>query len=662
MHIKKLSLTIAAFCCFIFANAQFVNDYLQAADKYYAKGDYYSAAQYYEKHLAQGKGKSNVAGFSPYAVSASANKKAIAASSGKQAIIYNLAESYRKLHFHEKALPYYQEAASFDKAAFPLAGYYYATTLKSLGKYDEAAIAFNSFSATYSQEDIYAESAKKEIKSLEFIQQQLVRKDLARYEVQKAAGLGSEGGTYAPVWLNDETLLFTSTRPDATDKNKSNTNRLYQTSYSNNAAGAVVKTIIPQTKDIQQGVAAVTPKGNTLFISRWEISKEKTSAAIYSSTKTGESWSEPVQVSALNAAGSNSQQPFVMPDGKKLLFSSDRAAGIGGFDIWMADLDENGSVSNVTNMGNNINTKYDEQAPSYHTASNTLVFSSNGHVGMGGYDFFYSKETAGSFSEPKNFGYPVNSVKDDLYFISKGSATNILENVIMSSDRDAACCLELFSLSKTKALKQISGTVIACDTKQPMGGVNVVIADANNKTIATKTTDAAGNYSFNIPEFEQLKATATNKGYFANSLQITGPADAEEEFFTNPLLCLNIIPEDAIKVDNVYYDFNKATLQEASFPELDKLVQLLNDNPNMLIELAAHTDSKGEDEYNQALSDARAKSVVDYLISKGIDKGRLMPKGYGETMPVAENTNADGTDNPEGRQQNRRTEFKVLKN
>lgn len=662
MHIKKLSLTIAAFCCFVFANAQFVNDYLQAADKYYAKGDYYSAAQYYEKHLAQGKGKSNVAGFSPYAVSASANKKAPASSSGKEAIIYNLAESYRKLHFHEKALPYYQEAAAFDKTAFPLAGYYYATTLKSLGKYDEAATAFNTFSATYSQDDIYAESAKKEIKSLEYIQQQLVRKDLARYEVQKAAGLSSEGGTYAPVWLNDETLLFTSTRPDATDKNKSNTNRLYQTSYSNNAAGAVVKTTIPQSKDIQQGVAAVTPKGNTLFLSRWEITKAKTSAAIYSSTKTGESWSEPVAVTALNVAGSNSQQPFVMPDGKKLLFSSDRATGLGGYDIWMADLDENGNVSNVTNMGSSINTKYDEQAPSYHAASNTLVFSSNGHVGMGGYDFFYSKGTPGSFAEPKNFGYPVNSVKDDLYFISKGSATNILENVIMSSDRDAACCLELFSLSKTKALKQISGTVIACDTKQPLAGVNVVIADANNKTIATKTTDAAGSYSFTIPEFEQLKATATNKGYFANSLQITGPADAEEEFFTNPLLCLNIIPEDAIKVDNVYYDFNKATLQEASFPELDKLVQLLNDNPNMLIELAAHTDSKGEDDYNQALSEARAKSVVDYLISKGISNGRLMAKGYGETKPVAENTNADGTDNPEGRQQNRRTEFKVLKN
>jgi outer membrane protein OmpA-like peptidoglycan-associated protein len=328
----------------------------------------------------------------------------------------------------------------------------------------------------------------------------------------------------------------------------------------------------------------------------------------------------------------------------------------------MADLDDNGNATNVVNMGTTVNTMYDEQAPSYHAASNTFVFSSNGRVGMGGFDFYYSKGTLSSLGEPKNFGYPVNSVKDDLYFTSRGSATNILENVLMSSDRDDACCLELFSLNKTKALKQISGTVIACDSKMPLAGVKVQIVDAGNKTIAEKTTDASGKYSFTIAEFEALKATASNKGYFANSINFTGPSDTEEEFFSNPELCLNLIPGEAIRVENVFYDFNKATLQEASFESLDKLVQVLNDNPTIIIELGAHTDSKGTDEYNQKLSQARAKSVVEYLVSKGISRSRLLAKGYGESVPAAENTNADGTDNPEGRQLNRRTEFKVLKN
>jgi outer membrane protein OmpA-like peptidoglycan-associated protein len=351
-----------------------------------------------------------------------------------------------------------------------------------------------------------------------------------------------------------------------------------------------------------------------------------------------------------------------MPDGKHILFSSDRPGGAGGFDLWMADLDANGNPTNITNMGSGVNTMYDEQAPSYHAASNTFVFSSNGRVGMGGFDFYYSKGPINSLSEPKNFGHPVNSVKDDLYFTSRGSATNILENVLISSDRDAACCLELFALNKTKAMKEISGTVLACDSKKPLAGVKVLIVDAANKTIAEKTTDASGKYSFTIAEFEALKASASSKGYFANSISFTGPADIEEEFFTNPELCLNLIPEEAIRVENVFYDFNKATLQETSYESLDKLVQILNDNPTIIIELGAHTDSKGTDEYNQKLSQARAKSVVEYLVSKGISRSRLMAKGYGETVPAAENTNADGTDNPEGRQLNRRTEFKVLKN
>lgn len=662
MHIKKLSLTAAVLCCFVFAKAQFVNDYLQAADKYYARGDYYSAALYYEKYLSQGNVKSNSAGFNPYAVSASSNKKVTITSNSKQKIIYNLAESYRKLHFHEKALPYYEQAAGFDKATFPLARYYYAITLKALGKYDESATAFNIFLSDHTQQDNYTESARREIQSLDFIRQEMKRKDLGRYDVQKIGSLNAEGGTYAPVWLNEETLLFTSTRPDVTDKNKPNTNRLYQAAYNNAIAGTAVKTLIPQAGDIHQGVAAVTPNGNTLFLSRWQVVKDKKSAAIYSSKKSGGGWSEPVAVTQLNMPASNNQQPFVMADGKHLLFSSDRPGGAGGFDLWMADLDENGNPGNVTNLGSIVNTKYDEQAPGYHTASGTLVFSSNGRVGMGGFDFYYSKGELGSLTEPKNFGYPVNSLKDDLYFTSKGPATNILENVVMSSDRDDACCLELFSLNKTKSLKQISGTVLACDTRLPLGGVKVIIVDAGNKTIAEKMTDATGTYSFTIPEFEPLKATATNKGYFANSVNFIGPADAEEEMFNNPEICLNLIPEEAVRVENVFYDFNKATLQESSYPSLDKLVQLLNDNPTILIELGAHTDSKGEDDYNLKLSEARAKSVVDYLISKGISRSRLMAKGYGETVPAAENSNADGSDNPEGRQLNRRTEFKVLKN
>jgi OmpA-OmpF porin, OOP family len=658
MHSKKICLLVSLLGCFLFARAQFVADYLVAADKYFTNGDYYSAAQYYEKYMGQGRSTSTQPSYQPYAVSAASGKKITATASSKQRAIYNLAESYRKLHYHEKAAPYYLEAVNFNNAAFPLAQFYYATTMRALEKYEEAAAAFTAFKATYTGDDIYAATAAREIENLQYVQKQLGRKDLTLYTVQKNAALNSTGGNYAPVWISDSMVWFTSTRPQGMDK--TTTNRIYQ---SQGSPGVVTAVNIPQPKDIQQGVVSSTPDGHTLFITRWDIEKNKKTASLYISKKQDGSWTAPTPAIELNAPNSNTQQPMVMPDGKNIVFASDRPGGLGGFDLWMAALDSNGNAGTPVNMGSTINTALDEQAPAYHAASHTFIFSTNGRTGMGGYDFFYSKGDLSGLSEPVNFGYPVNSVKDDLYFTSRGSANNVLENVVFSSDRDASCCLELFSLNKIKPLKQVSGLVVSCIDNKPLAAVTVVIVDTiHNKVIAERMTDANGRYSYTLEAYVPLTAAASNSGYFKNSISIAGPEDEEAAMFSNPDLCLNPITEKAITVDNVYYDFNKATLQESSYPGLDKLVQLLNDNPAMLIELGAHTDSKGDDEYNLKLSDARARAVVDYLVSEGIDKGRLVAKGYGESVPVAENTNPDGTDNPDGRQQNRRTEFKVLKN
>lgn len=663
MYIKRISLLLSLLGCVLILNAQFVNDYLSAADKYFAKGDYYSASQYYEKFLNQGSSKTGTQSFKPYAVAASQNKPVTVVSTSKQKVIYNLAESYRQLHYHEKALPYYEQAATFSPAEFPLAKFYLATTQRAMEKYEEATATFNTFLQEYTADDMYKAMAEREIKNIQYVAAQMLRRDLKDFTVIKSNGLNAvEGGSYAPVWTSDGQLWFTSTRPMGADKNNDNTNRIYQADYSSGAAGPVSMVTLPQPKDLQQGVVGMTPDGNTLFITRWDVAKQKRSADIYISKNSGGTWSEPF-AAAFNIAGSNTQQPYVMPDGKTLVFSSDRPGGQGGYDLWIAAIDESGNVGTPTNMGTGINTMFDEQAPSYHDASKTFVFSSNGRVGMGGYDFYYSKGSLDNLSEPKNFGYPVNSEKDDLYFTSKGSATNILENVLLSSDRDAACCLELYSLNKVKALKQLSGLVTNCKDNSPMASVKVVVMDTvNTKVIAEKMTDASGRYSFTLEEYQPLKATASSKGFFNNSVRFKGPADEYETIYTNPVICLQVIPEAAIKVENVYYDFNKASLQPESFASLDELVQLLNDNPEMIIELSAHTDSKGTDEYNDKLSDARANSVVEYLISKGIDKNRLVAKGYGESMPVAPNTNDDGSDNPEGRQLNRRTEFRVLKN
>jgi outer membrane protein OmpA-like peptidoglycan-associated protein len=662
---KKIFSTLTLVLCFAIGNAQ-VKEYLVAADRYFANGDYHSAAQYYEKYL--GKGKSKGDEFSPYAVAASTKpvvKKTNVPVSSKEQIIYNLAECYRQLNFYEKAEPYYIQAIAGDKTKFPLIRFHYATTLRALGKNEEAAAQFRGFLEEHKGEDSYSESAEREIKNLDFIRSQMAKKGLNAYTIVKSPKvLNDTGATYAPAWLDQNTLLFTSTKPETRDS-KEYTNRIYQVSYTGGTPGVVEKSSIAQPKDIHQGVVTVTPDGKTMFLSRWGTERGKKIASIYSSRKSDKGWSDPVIVPSVNFPGSSSQQPFVMPDGKRLVFSSDRADGLGGFDLWYADLDNNGVPGKPVNMGKNINTKYDEQAASYHAATRTLVFASNGRVGMGGYDFFYSKGDFNGFSEPKNFGYPVNSIKDDIYFVSRGTAGNLLQDVLFSSDRDASCCLELFSLNKTKEPKQISGFVVDCKDKKVLSGVAVEITDTiNNKQIATLTTDAEGKYSFTINDFAPLKATATQKGYFVNSLQFNSPDDIEGDVLKNAEICLTLMPppEEPVVVENVYFDYDRSSLKKESYPALDKLVKILKDNPATNIEINGHTDSNGSDEYNLALSDARARSVVNYLISKGIDKSRLQAKGLGETVPVEENTNPDGSDNPQGREKNRRTEFKILKN
>ncbi|HEX7845411.1 MAG TPA: OmpA family protein, partial [Chitinophagaceae bacterium] len=397
---------------------------------------------------------------------------------------------------------------------------------------------------------------------------------------------------------------------------------------------------------------------------RWTVNANQKSAAIYTSTRKGEEWTEPEKLDdAINVAGANTQQPSVTADGKYLIYASDRSGGQGGYDLWYAELND-GKPANPKNMGPAINTSLDEQAPFYHAASQSLIFSANGRVGMGGYDFFQSKGGFGNWSEPANLGYPVNSVKDDIYMVSRGGAKNVLEDVLLSSDRDAACCLELFFLKKIRPLKQIDGRVVSCDPLKPLTGATVSIVDENNNTVFTKTLGTDGTYSFTVEDHLPVKVKADAEGYISNSIDVKLPADVEAEKYSYPELCLLPVPpkkDETFVINNVYYDFDKADLKEESFPALDEIVRMLNYYPAMEIEIGAHTDNIGPDDYNLKLSDARARSVVDYLISKGIAPGRLQSKGYGETMPIAENR-TNGKDNPEGRARNRRTEFKVLKN
>ncbi|PSL29750.1 OmpA family protein [Chitinophaga ginsengisoli] len=586
---KKLFLTVIGLAVMQLAWAQHKASYLRAADSYYKQADYYSASLYYEKFLAVNTKGNTTSAYSPYAAPGGSAKIAPAADEIQAA--YQLADSYRRLHDPVKAAPLFGKVVAADSTRFPLAAYYYGESLRAIAQYDAAASAFKTFLSQYNQKDTYSVTAEQELRNLSYIREQLQKKELSDYHIRKAPSVLNAGGaTYAPVWAGDQ-LLFTST------KESNYVNRIYMA--KDTVAAAISKANITQPSKTHQGAISVSADGNTLYLTQWTVADGKKSAAIYTSRKEGDKWSEPVKLSdVVNATGTNTQQPFVMADGHHLLFASDRAGGSGGYDLYSAELDASGKPLAVQNLGPTINTSANEEAPFFHPASGTLVFASDGRTGMGGFDLYYAKGSLGKWDAPVNFGYPVNDVKDDMYFFSRSKSEYILEDAWFSSDRSAECCLELFSLH-------------LAPPPPPVKEEPVVIVTKPAPTLADTILSAPVN--------------------------------------------------TAITMQEIYYELNEFEVTPASHPALDKLVELLNGHPQMEIEISAHTDNTGSAAFNQRLSEKRALNCVAYLVSKGINKKRLQYKGYGATRPVAPNTLADGSDNPEGRRLNRRIELKILK-
>jgi OOP family OmpA-OmpF porin len=660
-HTTKLALTFCMMLSVAAANSQTTNDYLRAAEDFFSKGDYYSAARFYEKVLT---GKVDTVGalYNPYVVQRTSTKPAIPKGSSRHQIVYKTAEAYRLLNNPVKSEPYYQEAAGYGPE-YPLARYYYAKSLKANSKFEEAAKEFGQFISETTDSQAKAE-AEKELQNLNFFNAQMKKRDLKYYNISKLSGnINPHGANFAPSLVDKSTLIFTSTRKDTTDKKAPYINRIYWTTVDDNGTNVQLVNI-DQDKDMHQGATTFTPDGNVMYFTKWSGKSTSKVAQVYMSTKNGSKWSDPVLVGGdINTSGYNSKQPSVSADGKYLYYASNKPGGFGKFDIWAAPI-EGGSVGSSTNLGATINTADDEEAPYYYQQGKALIFSTNGRIGMGGFDFFQAKGWPGTWQAPENLGYPVNSVKDDMFLVSTGEKA-ITDNIYLSSDRSSECCLEMFALNKIRPKRTIYGMIVDCADGQPLSNVTVKFVDASGNTIFTQLTAADGKYTLVLNDYQPVKAVATAEGYYSKELSFNAPADDFDETMTNPSLCLDKIPPPPIEVnkpivlENVYYDFNKATLKPESFPSLDSLVGLLEFYPKMIIEVSAHTDNLGSDSYNLALSAKRAKSVVDYLIMKGIDPARLQSKGYGETMPVQPNT-INGKDNPEGRAKNRRTEFKVL--
>jgi outer membrane protein OmpA-like peptidoglycan-associated protein/Tol biopolymer transport system component len=482
-------------------------------------------------------------------------------------------------------------------------------------------------------------------------------------------------GAFAPVHMEGDQFLISSTEKNSLQVDGVNpyNSRLFYATIINGGLENMTPVSLPAVDpSINQGAAAISADGNYLYFSQWKKENGSVVSSIYYSVKKGGEWSSPTLLPLVNVSGHNSKQPFCSTDGKYLFFASDRPGGLGKFDIWYASLNNDGTTGQPVNAGAVINTDGDEQAPFYHNSSATLVFSSNGQPGMGGYDLFAAKGSETSWKKLENMGYPVNSSRDDIYFFAP-EKTELLSNAVFSSDRGTGCCLETYRISKAPKSKRLAGMLRDCDDNTAVANATIILKGSSGE-IATITTDANGKYVFDLPGNAPELAMVIKKELYNDTTAFskivnTDESDLLTDKLTNEDLCIAKKPVEkpeevlVIKVENVvtvYFDFDKSILKPEVVNKLDSIYNVMVENPFSTIQISGYTDGLGTEEYNKKLSDRRARACADYLLQKGIETGRISFVSFGACCPV-EMELINGRDNPDGRSRNRRALINLKK-
>lgn len=628
--------------------------FVKRADEAFAHKDYVTAAYYYDKAL--GDETATAIGKVPY-FSAKRHK----AKDGIADVTYRMAESYRLEQNYAFAAKWYRKVMEQHEQAYPLARMWYGDCLRANNQLTDAVNQLQLFVSGNKNNGENLSLGLKALETARYAQAQMTQKQPVTI-ARMAGGFSKDENDFA-LSRNNGKYWFTATLAEA---NNGHLNQIYLSGADSLSKRTALSFKADPKNPVNFGAASLEATGARMYLTRWYRQAGKLYAGVYLSRCVDGRWLEPQRLNSfVNADGFVAMQPFVTPDGKTLYFISDRQGGFGGTDVWKADLNIEGLPLNAVNLGATVNTKADEQAPFYDPKEQRLVYSSKGFTGMGGFDLFESFWIGQDhWSIPRNLGYPYSSTKDDLHFYPDEAEDGV---AYVSSDRESECCLHVFKLHYIKperviAAATLTGIVTDCDTQNPLEGVQVSLKDLTTSKSNAVLTSALGVYELKVLLNHAYELRLEKSGYFAKVVTMPAWTVFKTDTLQNLEICLKMFEVDKpIVIDNVLYDFNKAVLKPESYVVLDELVNVLENNPKIRIELSAHTDSMGPDWYNQKLSQQRAQSCVDYILSKGIAADRILAKGYGESMPIAPNTLPDGKDNKEGRKLNRRTEFKVLK-
>ncbi len=648
-----------------------VKSFAKEAEK---AGDLYSAIDYYEYHHE----------ISP----------------GNAKTIYKLGELYLKTRNYQKAEEYFLMSYEGNPNKYPLAHYFYAKALMQQGKYDDAKEHFAKFVKEYKHGE-----EKKKYKKLSMAQ--INGCDLAKNMKDSTlkvivthidTSVNKAHLEANPISVDENTLWYTSLRAnnieyyDISDTLNNLPLTKFYKAIKKNGKWHFVDTLNAfndSTLNVGNGAFSVD-KSKFYFTKCKKNWKNKTICHIWVSYIEGGEWLTPKELpEPINIKNYTSTQPTIGIDAKKsnevLYFVSDRPGGKGGTDIWYSIYDKRKKIfKKVKKLSSSINTMGNEFTPYYDNNTRNLYFSSDGLPGMGGFDIFKTTGDVRNWTDPVNYGYPINSQADDIYFTlnknrKQGFFVSNREGGV--SLKNKTCCDDIYEFIYTEFIDiKFEGTVIANKdnsifrtinekmgiktTDQSVDSIQTVLSLINLRTkkaidINSNRTDKNGKCYYNLEPNNTYEIKVKNFGFYEKIMKINTYNITESTTLYDTVI-IDPIPQKPIPV-NIYYDFDKSNLSDKAQATIDStLLIVLQEIPNVQIEISSHTDSKGDDEYNKELSQKRAESVVKYLIKKGINKKRLIAKGYGEEKPIAPNTNPDGTDNEEGRAKNRRTEFRFI--
>jgi outer membrane protein OmpA-like peptidoglycan-associated protein len=612
---------------------------------------------------------------------------------------FKLGKCYLNSNFKQKALPFLEKSKSLDKIVDEDIDFYLGQAYHLQKEWDKAISNYSNFLKNINSETdpLLIQKANKSIKECKN------GKDLSSRPVRvKIENLGNKVNTefheYKPLITADESMLFFTSRRPGTIGNQKDPfyNDYYEDIYYStkqadgqwSQAKNIGEPVNTEDHDANSGLSI---DGSKLII----YLGNKNNGDLYESELSGEKWGKPQDFGKnVNTEKFHESSASYSLDGQSVYFVSDKPGGFGDRDIYVSKRDEKGRWGKAENLGATVNTEYGEEGVFMHPDGKTLYYSSQGHNSMGGYDIFKTTfdEKTKKWSPPENIGYPVNTTDDDVFYVvsadgKHGYYTSVNSNgyggrdiymirFITEEKKEKPIEAKKDEIAAETVVKQkeepvvkpletkpdplprltiLKGVISDELTQKPLDAVIEIIDNDQNKLMYTFNSNSfTGKYLTSLPSGKNYGIAVKKEGYLFHSENFNVADSAAFQTIIKDIALKKIQVGSTIVLKNIFYDFDKATLRPESTNELERLLKLLVDMPNLKIEISSHTDSKGTNDYNFKLSENRAKSVVDYLIGKGITAERLVSKGYGEEKPIATN------DTDEGRQLNRRTEFKIL--